>query len=178
MRTTLVIHPHDQSTHFLKPIYENIPYKTIITGGLWQRRVIDLIEVHDRIIMLGHGSPNGLFGINFNSTYVIGENIVYLLEDKECVFIWCHADQFVKKHNLKGFHSGMFVSEVGEALMYKLKGDKQLVNESNDVFAHMLGSVINNPLNEVFDYIKSDYGRLAETNEIAKYNHERLEYVF
>jgi hypothetical protein len=42
----------------------------------------------------------------------------------------------------------------------------------------MLGSVINNPLNEVFDYIKSDYGRLAETNEIAKYNHERLEYVF
>jgi hypothetical protein len=42
----------------------------------------------------------------------------------------------------------------------------------------MLGSVINNPLNEVFDYIKSDYGRFAKTNEIAKYNHERLEYVF
>jgi hypothetical protein len=178
MHRTLVIHPHDQSTHFLKPIYESIPNKTIITGGLFVDEVNKLIYNHDQIIMLGHGSPRGLFGINFNRSYVVGENQVELLQDKECIFIWCHADQFVKEHNLKGLHSGMFVSEVGEALMYKLKGDKQLVNESNDVFAHMLGSVINNPLNEVFDYIKSDYGRFAKTNEIAKYNHERLEYVF
>jgi hypothetical protein len=175
MHKTLVIHPHDQSTHFLKPIYESIPNKTVITGGWFIAEVEDLISKHDRIIMLGHGSPKGLFGINFNRGYVIDKDTVELLRYKECIFIWCHADQFAKKHALKGFHSGMFVSEVGEALMYRLKGDKQLVNESNDVFAHMLGSVINNPLNEVFEYIKSDYGRLAETNEIAKYNHERLE---
>lgn len=171
---TLVIHPHDESTHFLKPIYENIPNKTIITGGIWPTKVRELIEENQQIIMLGHGSPQGLFGINFNSNYVISSADVELLRNKQCIFIWCHANQFVQKYNLKGFYSGMFVSEVGEALFFNLKGDKKLINESNDVFAHMLGSVINKPLTEAFNYVKNDYGRLAETNEIAKYNNERL----
>jgi len=174
MHKTLVIHPHDQSTHFLKPIYENIPNKTIITGGLFVDEVNKLIYNHDQIIMLGHGSPKGLFGVNFKRSYVIDEDQVDLLQDKECIFIWCHADQFVKQHGLKGFYSGMFVSEVGEALMYKLKGDKKLINESNNTFAFMLGSVINQPLPEIYKQIKKDYGWLAERNEIAKYNHERL----
>jgi len=171
---TLVIHPHDQSTHFLKPIYESIPNKTVITGGWSIDEVRTLISMHDRIIMMGHGSPKGLFGINFNRSYVIDEDTVDLLEHKKCIFIWCHADQFVKQHGLKGFHSGMFVSEVGEALIYKLKGDKQLVNESNNTFAFMLGSVINESLPEIYKQVKKDYGWLAERNEIAKYNHERL----
>jgi hypothetical protein len=68
----------------------------------------------------------------------------------------------------------MFISEVGEALIYKLKGDKQLVTESNNTFAFMLGSVINQPLPEIYKQVKKDYGWLAERNEIAKYNHERL----
>ena len=174
---TLVIHPHDISTHFLKPIYEDIPNKTVITGGLSIAEVENLIPMYDRIIMLGHGSPNGLFGINFNRTYIIGENIVYLLQNKECIFIWCHADQFVKKHNLKGFHSGMFVSEVGEAIVYKLKGDRQLINESNNAFAEILGNVSDRPLNELYEYVKAEYSWYAETNEIAKYNNERLEYA-
>jgi len=174
MHKTLVIHPHDQSTHFLKPIYENIPNKTIITGGLFVDEINKLIYNHDQIIMLGHGSPKGLFGVNFKRSYVIDEDQVDLLQDKECIFIWCHADQFVKQHGLKGFYSGMFISEVGEALIYKLKGDKKLINESNNTFASMLGSIINQPLPEIYKQIKKDYGWLAERNEIAKYNHERL----
>lgn len=171
---TLVIHPHDTSTHFLKPIYDSIPNKTVITGGWSIVEVRTLISMHDRIIMMGHGSPNGLFGINFNRTYVVDKDTVDLFEGKECIFIWCHADQFVKKHNLKGFHSGMFVSEVGEALMYNLRGDEKLVNESNSTFAHMLGMSINKPMKELYESIKKDYGWMAERNEIAKYNHERL----
>jgi len=172
---TLVIHPHDTSTHFLKPIYEDIPNKTVITGGWFIAEVESLISMHDRIIMLGHGSPKGLFGINFNRSYVIDKDTVNLLENKECIFIWCHADQFVKEHNLKGLYSGMFVSEVVEALMYKLKNDKKLITDSNNGFAFMLGSVIDKmPLREAYEQVKKDYGFLAKSNEIAKYNHERL----
>jgi hypothetical protein len=171
---TLVIHPHDVSTHFLKPIYENIPNKTIITGGLFTDEVNKLICSHDQIIMLGHGSSRGLFGVNFKRNYVISEDQADLLQDKECIFIWCHADRFVNEHNLKGLYSGMFVSEVGEALLYQLKGDKKLIDESNNTFAFMLGSVINSSLNKVYTQVKKDYGWLAERNEIAKYNHERI----
>jgi hypothetical protein len=171
---TLIIHPHDTSTHFLKPIYESIPNKTVITGGWGIFEIRTLISMHDRIIMMGHGSPKGLFGINFNRSYVIDEDTVDSLQYKKCIFIWCHADQFVKQNGLKGLYSGMFVSEVTEALIYKLKGDKKLVTESNNTFAFMLGSVINQPLPEVYKQIKKEYGWLAERNEIAKYNHERL----
>jgi hypothetical protein len=174
---TLVIHPHDETTHFLKSIYENIPNKTVITGGLFVDEVNKLICSHDQVIMLGHGSPRGLFGVgSFNQYYVVGGDQADLLQDKKCIFIWCHADQFVKEHNLKGFHSGMFVSEVVEALIYKLKGDKRLIAESNNTFAFMLGSIIsiNKPLPEIYEQIKKEYGWLAERNEIAKYNHERL----
>jgi hypothetical protein len=172
---TLVIHPHDNSTHFLKPIYEDIPNKTVITGGLVIAEVENLISLHDRIIMLGHGSPKGLFGISFNRSYVIDKDTVDLFENKECIFIWCHADQFVKQHNLKGLYSGMFISEVVEALMYKLKNDEKLIIDSNNGFAFMLGSVINKmPLNEAYNQLKKDYGFLAKSNEIANYNNERL----
>ena len=171
---TLVIHPHDTSTHFLKPIYEDIPNKTVITGGWDVVQMKTLIFMHDRIIMMGHGSPKGLFGTNFNRSYVIDSDIVDSLQYKKCIFIWCHADQFVKKHNLKGFHSGMFVSEVGEAVVYNLKGDRQLINESNNAFAEILGNVSDRPLDELYEYVKAEYSWYAETNEIAKYNNERL----
>ena len=175
---TLIIHPHDESTHFLKPIYEDIPNKTVITGGLLISDIRNLIYIHDRIIMLGHGSPKGLFGINFDRSYVIDKDTVDLLQDKECIFIWCHADQFVKEHNLKGLYSGMFVSEVVEALMYKLKNDEKQITDSNNGFAFMLGSVINKmPLNEAYNQVKKDYGFLAKSNEIANYNNERLNYI-
>ena len=83
-----------------------------------------------------------------NCNFVISDDSAKLLsEKKENVFIWCNADEFVKKHSknffvnyfnnflffsfffffeisvptyftfldLKGFYSGMFISEVEEA---------------------------------------------------------------
>ena len=72
----------------------------------------------------------------------------------------------------------MFVSEVVEALMYKLKNDEKLIIDSNNGFAFMLGSVINKmSLNEAYNQVKKDYGFLAKSNEIANYNNERLGYI-
>jgi len=113
---TLVIHPKDSSTDFLKPIYENISDKTVITGGATPEQLVKLIESHDRIMMMGHGSPSGLFGIGFNRLFVVDSGLVEHLNKKENnVFIWCNADRFVEAHNLKGLYSGMFISEVSEA---------------------------------------------------------------
>jgi|GEM_PF-6234508 len=36
---TLVIHPKDPTTDFLKPIYSNIIDKTVITGGVTKKRL-------------------------------------------------------------------------------------------------------------------------------------------
>ena len=179
----LVIHPKDNSTDFLIPIYMNLKSfpdyddVTIIRGGMSKDEVDEQIKQHDRIIMMGHGSPGGLFSVGqFESQgFIINYSTVPLLQNKECIFIWCNADQFIKTHNLKGLYSGMFISETTEAAYCGLPGTPQsVVDESNNYFAEQFGLVSNKPLVEAFEYIKDSYGVLAENNEVAKYNHHRL----
>ena len=82
---TLVIHPTDASTDFLKPIYANISDATIMNGGIGKGQVAKSILEHDRIIMLGHGSPFGLFSVGQfegKNGYVIDFTMVPLLKDK------------------------------------------------------------------------------------------------
>ncbi len=112
--STLIIHPKDLSTDFLKPIYAPIKYKTVITGNITKAELINQIYMHDQVLMLGHGSPMGLFSVNqftSMSTYIVDESVVDSLRKKSNnVFIWCHANLFVKQHGLAGFNSGMFLS--------------------------------------------------------------------
>lgn len=175
---TLVIHPDDRSTDFLKPIYENIK-ATVINGGVSKHDVLKMILENDRIIMMGHGSPWGLFSIGRfpgSNGYIIDNDMVYaLLQKKENIFIWCNADQFVKRHQLKGFYSGMFISEVGEADVCGLPDTPQeTVNESNDSFAQLLGEVANLSVRDAYKHVSSKYKLLAENNPVANYNSQRL----
>jgi hypothetical protein len=175
---TLVIHPSDYSTDFLKPIYEGIEDKTVITQDKTRDEIIELIESHDRVMMMGHGSPSGLFGIGFNRLFVIDNGLVEHLNKKDNnVFIWCNADRFVNRFGLKGFYTGMFISEVGEAYYCGLPNIPQnVVDESNNQFANWVGELFTSkkPLNEVYSDIVDSYGKLANKNIVAKYNHERL----
>jgi hypothetical protein len=178
MKKVLIIHPEDRSTDFLKPIYEKIPYKTVITSGVTPDVIIKEIENHDRIFMMGHGCPMGLFSIGlFPKSYglVIGKNHISLLEKKECVFIWCNADKFVEDYNLKGFYSGMFISEVGEARYCGFPDTRQNeVTESNNTFANILGGHSNRTLENMFKETRKEYEKLTYTSNVAKYNHDRL----
>jgi len=176
---TLIIHPDDRSTDFLKPIYRNVTNPTLITGGVTRKEIHELIKSHDRVMMMGHGSPWGLFSVGkfkvLDSYIISNEEVHLLLQKKNSIFIWCNADKFVNRHELKGLYSGMFISEVGEALYCGLSGTLQeTVNESNDSFADMLGKVIDEPLYKAYRDIKQQYKVLAESNPVAKYNYERL----
>jgi hypothetical protein len=176
----LVIHPDDRSTDFLTPIYENIPNKKVLRGGYTYDEVQQMIEEHDRIIMLGHGSPYGLFSMGKFMTfggYIINSNMVSVLENKpECVFIWCNADMFMNQHpTLKGFYSGMFISEVGEANYMGLYGmDQETVNQSNNGFSEILGKFSNESTSEIYNKVREEYGVIASENPVAMYNHRRL----
>ena len=176
---TLIIHPKDKSTQFLDIVYNPIPNKTIITGGVSQEELIKLIEEHDRVMMCGHGSPYGLFAVGQfpdSKGYIIGSSMVETLMKKDnSIFIWCNADQFVNYHKLKGFYSGMFISEVGEAYYCGLPGTTQdIVDESNFGFCNLLSECINEPQDVMYDTIRKTYGEIAETNPVAHYNFNRL----
>jgi hypothetical protein len=174
----LIIHPTDSSTDFLSPIYADISDAIILNGGATKDQVKELITRHDRVIMLGHGSPFGLFSVGQfmgGNGYIIDSTMVDVLKHTECISIWCNADKFMNKHELNGFYSGMFISEVGEAHYCGLPGILQeTVNTSNHYFAQLLGEVINEPLSVIYEHVKENYGLLNEDNPVANYNYNRL----
>jgi hypothetical protein len=181
---TLVIHPKDKSTDFLIPIYMNLKSfpdfddVTIIRGGVTKDEVRELIKQHERVIMLGHGSPSGLFGVGQfgQSGMIIDHSMVEALSNKpNNIYVWCNADKFMEYFpTLQGFYSGMFISEVGEARMYNIIASQEIINESNDLFAKLVG-----------DHIDLDSKTIATTaqffyhapgNEVSAFNNQRMYY--
>jgi hypothetical protein len=179
--TTLIIHPDDRSTDFLRPIYQDLKHKTVITGPITRDGLHALIKAHDRIIGLGHGSPSGLFSMSSGGfgSYILGASEVEVLRGKELVSIWCHANQFMERHKLNGLYSGMFISEVSEARYYGLNEVTQAdVNESNDAFARILGNKLfwSEDQRWLWADVKDQYTKLANWNLVAEYNSGRWFY--
>jgi hypothetical protein len=178
---TLVIHPEDRSTDFLKPIYTNIKRKTVLSKNISRDKLLVSIRSHDTIIMLGHGSSSGLFNVSGigKGIMVIDESMVEELRDKQLIAIWCNADKFIERHSLPALYSGMFISEVGEALYCNVQGDQAMVDESNNVFAALLGRMLGESptdLKTIHSMVGESYEELGEVNAVAKYNSDRWFY--
>lgn len=166
---TLVIHPKDSTTDFLSAIYVGRDW-TIVRDNPSNSGLRKMIKEHDRIIMLGHGTEYGLIGYK---RFLIHSNHVMLLREKVCVAIWCHADKFMRKYELSGFHTGMFISELDEAY-YENVFDVTFgeIELSNKVFAGAVGKYIDSPnmLNEVKAVYRND------DSAVVVYNHDRLNF--
>ena len=178
---TLIIHPDDRSTDFLRDIYRHLNDVTLITKNISQGTLHDMIGSHDQIVMLGHGSPSGLFNVARvgDNGFTIGRLEVPLLKNKQCIFIWCHADQFVRHHKLKGLSSGMFISEELEAVYCGVDGSPEQVRHSNKTFAEALGAALikTELYDQVFESVTREYEILAPENKIVQYNLERWQLI-
>lgn len=176
---TLIIHPHDPTTVFLTPIYANLKNITVVNGGITKSDLQGLIETHDRVICLGHGSPYGLLNPRIfpdAGLFIVDVSMATSLKSKSgCIYLWCHANQFLTKYGLSGLCSGMFISEPGEADLYGFKGiDYRLIDESNEKFSSILSRFINEPLDTMHRSLLNDYELVAMVNPIARFNLERL----
>lgn len=178
---TLIIHPDDRSTDFLRGIYRHLKDATVITSDVSQIRLHKLIRSHDQIVMLGHGSPSGLFNVARvgSKFFTIGSVEADMLRDKQCIFIWCHADQYVHRHGLRGLSSGMFISEMLEAVYCGVSGSLKQVDHSNEVFAQALGAALakEGSYDQIFESVSREYEVLIAENAIAKYNLERWQLI-
>lgn len=178
---TLIIHPDDRSTDFLRGIYRHLDDTTVVTKNISQHTLHQLIRSHDQIVMLGHGSPSGLFNVARvgDKFFTIGSTEADMLRDKQCIFIWCHADQYVHKHGLRGLSSGMFISEVLEAVYCGVDGSQEQVEISNKVFAEALGAALAEEglYDQVFESVSREYEILIAENAVAKYNLERWQLI-
>ena len=181
--STLVIHPSDQSTDFLKPIYSLIKDCKVVTGGITRSNLKKLIEEAHTVIMCGHGSPNGLYAIGqFDglgyADFIIDRSFSKLLKNKEkVVAIWCYAQQFIESQDIQpAYYSDMFISEVAESVYCGLKAVNQAqVDYSNQCFSQSLSPLIHlDPVSIQLGMKNSVYAKLAETNPVAAYNYPKL----
>jgi hypothetical protein len=178
---TLVIHAEDSSTDFLCPIYQTIENKTVLRHGNTKNEIAEQIKIHDKVIMLGHGSPEGLFSVGqfeTDNSYIIDSSLTDILAEKEeNLYIWCYANQFVEKFDLKGFYTGMFVSEILEALYCELPLVAQkVVDESNDGFSSIVSKYVNDSKSVLYKNTLEEYQIIANRNLVAAYNIDRLYY--
>ena len=178
---TLVIHAEDSSTDFLCPIYQTIVDKTVLRKGVSKNEISEQIKIHDKVIMLGHGSPEGLFSVGqfkTNNSLIIDSSIVSLLAEKEeNIYIWCHANKFVERYNLKGFYTGMFVSEFLEVVYCQLPlVEDNVIDESNDGFSKIVSKYVNDSKSVLYKKVLEEYQIIANGNLVAAYNIDRIYY--
>lgn len=165
---TLVIHPDDRSTDFLKIIYEGKGYTVITARNIPMSELRKQIRIHDRIMMMGHGCPYGLLGM---TEKFMNPRLIKMLRQKECVCIWCNADKYVEREGIKGFYTGMFISEVCEARYYRITVDQEAIDRSNYMFVELMRDMVESP--NVLNEIKSSY---VGDCPVIKFNNERLYY--
>ena len=170
---TLVIHPKDSSTDFLSVIYADKKDWTIINDLDVSSKILkEQIKSHDRIVMLGHGTEQGLIAMKnrYDFRYIISSSWVFLLREKECVCIWCNADVFVKKYELKGFYTGMIISESDEANLYCIPSKYEDIQQSNTLFADSVSKSIDST--DMLTEMVSSYN--GEGNPIIAFNKDNL----
>lgn len=167
---TLIIHPEDSSTDFLKNIYLDLDFTIVNDINFSKGKLRKLIQSHDRIVMMGHGSDKGLFAKN---RFIIDGSYVQFLKNKDCLFIWCNSNIFVEKHKLSGFYTGMIVSEPIEANLYNLNYEQLPIDESNYKFSQCLKESILLSTTDIYYYMIDNY-ITTNNNEIVNFNKNNL----
>ena len=100
-------------------IYKGIEGVTIFDSWKQRDEILTAIAAAPKdepILLLGHGCPSGL--LDMRHGIVIGDADAEILKDRpNLVGIWCYASSYAYNHGLKGFFSGMFISELPEAVV-------------------------------------------------------------
>ena len=165
----LVIHPTDASTSFMDVVYNGKGYDVL---NSFKGDMALILPLYSRVIMIGHGWVDGQFGVGqFRGEHlVINQRLAPYLKDKNNTYIWCKAADFVRKHGLKGYSTGMFISELREANVFKITATEEMVAASNKLFAEVMHGCIDGPptLQRVLEgYIGDD--------PVTQYNRSQME---
>ena len=116
------------------------------------------VSTQERIMLLGHGSDKGLFfraddsKDEYDKVIVSHAHAYHLRKHGEnLVAIWCNADQFALAEGLHGLFTGMIVSELNEALLYRVETTQEELDRENVKLARRLRALLDEriPLSEI-----------------------------
>jgi hypothetical protein len=160
---TLVIHPKDHTTDFLTPVWEeNHEWTVVRSNSVSKSELRRQIKQHDRIVCMGHGCEEGLFRVGKYNSLMIDSTFVQLLREKDCVFVWCNSDVFFRRYGLRGFFTGMIISEAEEALYCCVPFSLNDIKNANEKLAEVLKEAIHHDSRTMYHIVKDSY--IPESN--------------
>ena len=177
---TLCLHKSDPTTTMLDQIYKGKGWDVINDCySISKETLAELIDSHERIVMLGHGSPSGLIGF-------FGPDMAEHLKDKKLFALWCNADAYCNRYlpNKKGFFAcGNMPSDDGEARWVGFKVSHKYMDDNITYWCKLCGDVVEKCLegnaDEGCKYIREKYwekyGHSDNPDEvgITLYNYQR-----
>lgn len=171
----IVVHPFDASTRMLCELYKGIEDVTLFDS--WRQREEMLTAIADApkdepILLLGHGCHSGLLDMRYG--LIIRDSDAEILKDRpNLVGIWCYASSYAYTHGLKGFFSGMFISESPEAYANGVDASEKEIDDKAWDFSTRFGVLIRNgkPLQEIAHELMDP---CFVDSDLTKFNYSRL----
>lgn len=168
-----------KDTNFLRGAYDGLEDNIVLVNPTRENAEKVLTEhPTDRVMLMGHGSPSGLFGRNWMG-YVIDAKNAHLLKDREVIGIWCWAKEFGKAMGLKGFFTSMFISNYGEYRSHFANGKEY---KDEEIFAEITNFVnlVNKYLKEgkpLDEWVEDMRNSADYDKNFVEYNYDGLEYL-
>ena len=156
-------------------LYEDLEGVTLFDSWEQRKEILEAIAAAPReepILLLGHGTPSGLLDMRFG--YVIRHEDADLLKDRpNLIGIWCYASSYAYANGLKGFFSGMFISEEREAIDNGVEATVEEVDEKVWDFSRRFGDLMRagKPLEEIAAELMDP--RHIDS-DLTRFNYERL----
>lgn len=177
---TLCLHKSDPTTTMLDQIYAGKDWDVINDCYEVDHTTLHaLIDSHERIVMLGHGTPRGLIGS-------ISDCCAEHLKGKKLFMLWCNADGYWAHHKDLGtgwFCTGNLPSDNNEAAWVGYKVSKEYMLDNITYWCKLCGDVVEECLEgdakKGTEYIREKYwekyGNSSDPNEvgITTYNYQR-----
>jgi len=180
----LVIHPKDKTTAFLSKLYEGMDNVRLI-NEYESRSVINKAirdAAGDRIMILGHGCPRGLFWREDDSKpefdkIIVGHQHAYNLREHgaNIFMLSCYANEFAEKERIKGFYTGMIISELQEANDNGVETTKEEIEAENLKLVTRLRQLLDSdtPLSRIPNMM---HEMNDSTTPLAEFNYANLFY--
>ena len=155
-----VIHPKDKTTAMLSALYDGLEAQVVddCRSTKEMGHLLHHVSTQERIMLLGHGSDKGLFFRKDDSKdefdkIIVGHSHAYHLRKHggNIVAVWCNADLFARAEGLHGLFSGMIVSELSEAQLYKIETTQEELDSENVKLARRMRTLLDEriPLSEI-----------------------------
>lgn len=176
---TLVIHCQDRSTEMLGQIYSGKNWDVLRDGNIDKDELHQLLQSHDRIVCLGHGTGSGLINVQGGGA-TIGTAEAPFLKDKKLFVIWCNADKYFESH---GIGNGQFITGNMPSETYECSGagcgniSADLMLENITYWSKLCADVVERALSGdaagAAKYVQDKYIEKYGDHPVTIYNAER-----